>query len=203
MLRCSRTRPWSPTTRGSPGRKQSGHLGLVKLIADERRTESCRNEAIHLVWAGVSFEGCLREEQLAIERHLEPAVAARQQHRPGDPRRPRVEELSHQTGGSIRVVSDDAELDLEFMRSVDRLGVHARTLRCDACRRTTDEVGRAMCRGSPPKRSTDAKSSTARRRSRVGWGCAGQPRPMWAARAKPSGMFRSRLTSASLERSGH
>ena len=135
MLRCPRTGPWSPTARGSPGREQSGHLGLVRLIADERRTESCRNEAMHLACAWVSFEGCLREEQLAIERHLEPAAAARQQHRPGDPRRPRVEELSHQTGGSIRVVSDDAELDLEIMRSVGRLGVHARTLRCDACRR--------------------------------------------------------------------
>ena len=107
----------------------------MKLIADERRAEPCRNEAMHLAWARVSFEGCLREEQLAIERHLEPAAAARQQHRPGDPRRPPVEELSHQTGGSTCVVSDDAELDLKFMRSVGRLGVHARTLRCDACRR--------------------------------------------------------------------
>ena len=115
--------------------RRFGCLGLVKLFAFDGRTEYCRDEAMHLAAARMSFEGRLREEQLAIERHLEPAAAARQQHRPGDPRRPPVEELSHQTGGSTCVVSDDAELDLKFMRSVGRLGVHARTLRCDACRR--------------------------------------------------------------------
>jgi hypothetical protein len=109
-----------------------GYLGLVKPIANDGRTESCRNEAMHFAGARMSFEGRLREEQLAIQRHLETATAAWQQHRPRDPRRPRVEELSHQTGGSIRVVSDDAELDLEFMRSVGRLGLHARTLRREA-----------------------------------------------------------------------
>ena len=111
-----------------------GCLGLVELVADDGRTESCRNKAMHLAWPRVSFEGRLREEQLAIEPDLETAACAGQQHCPGDLRRPRVEELSHQTGGSIRVVSDDAELDLEFVRSVGRLGLHARTLRCDACR---------------------------------------------------------------------
>lgn len=89
---------------------------------------------MHFAWPRMSFEGRLREEQLAIERDLETAAAAGQQHRPGDPRRPRVEELSHQTGGSICVVSDDAELDLEFVRSVCRFGLHARTLRRDARR---------------------------------------------------------------------
>ena len=106
----------------------------MKLIADDGRTESRRNEAMHFAWPRMSFEGRLREEQLAIKRDLETAAAAGQQQRPGDPRRPRVEELSHQTGGSIGVVSDDAELDLEFVRLVGRLGLHARTLRCDARR---------------------------------------------------------------------
>jgi hypothetical protein len=104
----------------------------VKLIAYDGRTESRRNEAMHFALARMSFEGSLREEQLAIERHLETAAAAGQQHRPRDPRRPRVEKLSHQTGGSIRVVSDDAELDLELVRSVGRLDVHALTLRREA-----------------------------------------------------------------------
>jgi hypothetical protein len=117
-----------------PARERFGYLGLVKLIADDGRTESRRNEAMHFAWPRVPFAVRLREEQLAIKRDLETAAAAGQQHRPGDPRRPRVEELSHQTGGSICVVSDDAELDLEFVRSVGRLGLHARTLRCDASR---------------------------------------------------------------------
>ncbi len=114
-----------------------GYVGLVKLVACDGRTKSCRNEAVHLAGEGMSIEGRLREEQLAIERHLETAAAAWQQHRPGDPRRPPGEELSHQTGGSIRVVSDDAELDLECVRSVGRLWIHAGTLPRDACRRRT------------------------------------------------------------------
>jgi hypothetical protein len=101
----------------------------VKLIAIDGRTEPRHNEAVHLAGSRVSFEGRLRKQQLAVERHLETATAARQQRRTGDSRRPRVEELSHQTGGSIRVVSDDAELDLEFVRLVGRFCVHVHTLR--------------------------------------------------------------------------
>ena len=112
-----------------------GCRGLVKLVAFDRWTESCRNKVEHFARAGMSLEGRLREEQLAIEGHFEPAAAARQQRRAGDPRRPRLEELSHQTGGSIRVVSDDAELDLEIVRSVCRLSLHGRTLRREACGR--------------------------------------------------------------------
>jgi hypothetical protein len=109
-----------------------GYLGLVKLVANDGRTESRRHEAVHFAGSRMALEGRLREQQLAIEHHLESAATAGQQHHPRDPRRPRVEELSHQTGGSIRVVSDDAELDLEFVRSVGRLGLHARTLRREA-----------------------------------------------------------------------
>jgi hypothetical protein len=112
-----------------------GCRGLVKLVAFDRWTESGRNKVEHFARAGMSVEGRLREEQLAIERHFEPAAAARQQRRAGDPWRPRVEELSRQTGGSIRVVSDDAELDLEIVRSVCRLSLHGRTLRREACGR--------------------------------------------------------------------
>jgi hypothetical protein len=83
----------------------------------------------------MSVERRFREDQLRIEPDLETAAATGQQHCPGDPRSPRVEELSHQTGGSICVVSDDAELDLEFMRSVGRFSRHGRTLRCDVFRR--------------------------------------------------------------------
>src|ERR1019366_453971 len=71
-----------------------GCRGLVKLVAFDRWTESGRNKVEHFARAGMSVEGRLREEQLAIERHFEPAAAARQQRRAGDPCRPRVEELS-------------------------------------------------------------------------------------------------------------
>lgn len=101
----------------------------MELVAHDGWTESCRDEAVYLAGAGMSFESHFREEQFAIERHLETAAAAGQQHRTGDPRRPRVEEFSHQTGGSIRVVSDDAELDLEFVRLVGRLVLHGHTIR--------------------------------------------------------------------------
>src|ERR1035437_6234325 len=101
-----------------------GCRGLVKLVAFDRWTESCRNKVEHFARAGMSLEGRLREEQLAIEGHFDPAAAIRQQGRAGDPRRPRVEELSHQTGGSLGVVSDDAELALEFVPLVGRFGLH-------------------------------------------------------------------------------
>jgi hypothetical protein len=101
----------------------------VKRIALDGRTESSRDQAMDFAWSGMTLEGCLREEQLTIEGHLEAAAAARQQDGPSDPRRPPVEEFSHQTGGSIGVVSDDAELNFEFVQSVRRLGSHARTLR--------------------------------------------------------------------------
>jgi hypothetical protein len=120
-----------------------GYLGLVKLVANDGRTESRRDEAVHLAGSRMALEGRLREQQLAVEHDLESAAAAGQERRPGDPRRPRVKELSHQTGGSIRVVSDDAELDLKFVRSVGRLGLHARTLRRDACLRPAPRTIRA------------------------------------------------------------
>jgi hypothetical protein len=108
----------------------------MEFVSDDGRPKSCRNEAVDFAAARMSFEGRLREEQLSIERHLETAATTRQQDRSRDSRRPRVEKLSHQTGGSVCVVSDDAELDFEFMRSVGRLGLHARTLRRKAwCRR--------------------------------------------------------------------
>jgi hypothetical protein len=84
---------------------------------------------MHLARARVPIEGCLREQQLAVEGHLEAAAAAWQQDRATDPRRPGPEELSHQTGGSIDVVSDDAELDHQFVRLLSRLCLHAPTLR--------------------------------------------------------------------------
>lgn len=113
----------------------SAAAGLVELVAGDGRTESSRYEAVHFSRVRMSTEGRFGEDQLRIEPDLETAAAAGQQHCPGDPRRPRVEELSHQTGGSIRVVSDDAELDLELMRSVWLFSRHGRTLRRDRCRR--------------------------------------------------------------------
>ena len=121
-----------PTRRGHRGWRRQ--LGLVKLIAFDGRTESRRNEVVHLAGSRMSLDGRLRKQQLAVERHLETASAARQQRRTGDSRRPRIEEFSHQTGGSIRVVSDDAELDLEFVRLVGGFCLHVHTLRRETCR---------------------------------------------------------------------
>jgi hypothetical protein len=67
---------------------RDGLLGLVKLVADDWGTESRRNEAMHFAGPWVSFEGRLREQQLAIERDLETAAAAGQQQRTGDSWRP-------------------------------------------------------------------------------------------------------------------
>jgi hypothetical protein len=65
-------------------------LGLVKLVALDRWTEPCLDKAMHLSRARMALEGRLREEQLSIEPDLEPAPAAGQQRRPGDPWRPRI-----------------------------------------------------------------------------------------------------------------
>ena len=47
----------------------------MKLIADERRAEPCRNEAMHLAWARVSFEGCLADgEAVRQDREVAPLV---------------------------------------------------------------------------------------------------------------------------------
>ena len=97
----------------------------MELVARQRRAQSSRHEGVNLARPGVPLERCLREQQFAIERHLEPSAATRQECGPGDLWGPAVEELSRQTGGSIGVVSDDAVLDLELVRSVGRLGGHA------------------------------------------------------------------------------
>ena len=110
------------------GGRRLDDLELVESVPDDGRPKLCRDEAVHLAATRMPFEGRLREEQLAIERHLETAAATWHENRSRDLRRPRVEKLSHQTGGSIRVVSDDAELDLEHVRSVGDLGIHGRTL---------------------------------------------------------------------------
>ena len=53
-----RADPWSS---GTWGRRQEWgvYLGLVKVVADDGRTESCRNEAMHLARARMSFRGRL------------------------------------------------------------------------------------------------------------------------------------------------
>jgi hypothetical protein len=66
----------------------------------------------------MSSQRRFREQQRAVECHLESPAVARAERCDVDSRRPRVEELSHQTGGSIRVVSDDAELDFELVPRV-------------------------------------------------------------------------------------
>ena len=68
-----------------------GYLSLMELVANDGRTESCRNEAVHFAGPRMSFEGLLREKQLAIEHDLESAAATWQQYRARDPRRPRFE----------------------------------------------------------------------------------------------------------------
>lgn len=95
----------------------------MKRLTLGGRTEPSGDETTDFARSGMALEGCLREEQFAVEGHLEPATAARQQDGPGDPGRPPVEEFSHQTGGSIGVVSDDAELNFEFVRSIRRLSI--------------------------------------------------------------------------------
>jgi hypothetical protein len=111
----------SPKRSGVRGRTS---MRLVRRLSDDGRTESRLDEGAHLARPRVTVQGGLREQQLAVERYLEPAATAWCQRRARDPRRPRIEQLSHQTGGSIRVVSDDAELDLELVRSVRWLGLH-------------------------------------------------------------------------------
>ena len=103
----------------------------MELLAVDGRTEAVRYKPADFAGEGVSFEGGFREEQLAIEGHFESPAIAWQQERTRDPWCPRGEKLSHQTGGSICVVSDDAELDLELVRSIGRVVIHAHTLRLD------------------------------------------------------------------------
>lgn len=103
----------------------------MELLAVDGPTEAIRYKPADFAGERVSFEGGFREEQLTIEGHFESTAIAWQQERTRDPRRPAVEELSHQTGGSICVVSDDAEFDLELVRSIGRVDVHAHTLRLD------------------------------------------------------------------------
>lgn len=104
-------------------------MGLMKLVTVGRRTESRGNEVMNLAPVGVPLEGGLGEQQLAVEGDFEATAGARQQRRPRHPGRPRGEEFSHQTGGSFGVVSDDAELDYEFVRSIHSVSVHASMVR--------------------------------------------------------------------------
>jgi len=101
---------------------------LVKRVAVDGRTEALSHEAVYLARTGVSLERRFREEELAIQLHLEAPAATWPQRRLGDPRRPPGEKLSHQTGGSISVVSDDAELDVQVVRPIGWFTLHASTL---------------------------------------------------------------------------
>jgi len=101
----------------------------VERVPVDRRSEDGLDQLAHLAGSGMSIEGGLGEDERTIELHLEPAAAARNERRTADQRRPGVEELSHQTGGSRDVVSDDAELDLKLVRFVRRIRVHRRTVR--------------------------------------------------------------------------
>ena len=85
----------------------------MELVAVKGRAQPGHDDGVHLARFGMALQRQLGEQQLAVQGHLEPAAAAWQQGHTGDPGRPSVEKLSRQTGGSIGVVSDDAELDGE------------------------------------------------------------------------------------------
>ena len=106
---------------------RSGNLAQGPSV--DRRSESRGDKAVDLARVRVPLEGRLREEQLAIERHLEATAGARKQRRTRNPGRPCAEEFSHQTDGLFGVVSDDAELDFEFVQPVRGVSVHASTVR--------------------------------------------------------------------------
>jgi hypothetical protein len=96
----------------------------VERLPVDRRPEALRHESVDLAGRRVTLERQLREDQLAVERHLEAPTGSRHDRYLRDGRRPAVEKLNRQTGGSIRVASGDAVLDLEDVAHVGRLGGH-------------------------------------------------------------------------------
>jgi hypothetical protein len=103
-------------------------MNSVERLAVDGGTEPGFDEPVHFAGVRVSVQRGLREQQLAVERDLEAATAARDQRGSRDPRRPVPEELSRQTGGSIRVASGDAVFDLENVAVVGRLVAHRPTV---------------------------------------------------------------------------
>jgi len=59
----------------------------------------------------VTAESGLREDELAVERHLETPARGRDQLEAGEERGPSLQEFVRQTDGLRDVVSGDAELD--------------------------------------------------------------------------------------------
>jgi hypothetical protein len=77
----------------------------------DRRAEGALGESDDLAGFGVAAQGCLGEDQLTVEGHLEAALGAREKVERLDDRRPSRQEFVRQTDGSRDVVSGDAELD--------------------------------------------------------------------------------------------
>ena len=69
---------------------------------------------------GVAAEGGLREQQLAVHRHLEAALVGRHEFEALDDRRPPLQQLVRQTDGTGDVVSGDAELDRDAVAGVQQ-----------------------------------------------------------------------------------
>ena len=100
----------------------------MERLAVDRRTEPLGDQRVHFARLRVPFEARLREQDVTVERDFEATAHAWDQRRPNDSRRPSRQQLSRQTGGSIRVASGDAVLDFEHVSRVRRFGGHGQSL---------------------------------------------------------------------------
>jgi hypothetical protein len=98
----------------TPSRPETSTDLVADPVADQRGD---------LAWFCVPTEVGLREQQLVVERDLEPSLGSRHQLDRDDQVRPSLQQLVRQTDGTRDVVSGHAELDADAVALVEHRGL--------------------------------------------------------------------------------